>query len=268
MMLPLVPTLGHCSSQWLVVRALLVLLILVHAPAGARADAATPPEPPAQTSVAAVSARLAGAEEALRAEPSAAQVQSWALRSDALDARASRELMRDAKAAGALPWVRLRGRFEDDGRLERDEVGLVKETQQDTGWTAELWLEWDLAEAVAGSARFRAAREVRDQMELRAAVVHQATLAYHDRQRLILEAAIDGAPAVDASALARRAVRSVRIRELDATLDAITGGRWSRALAKGRERRRGTPLDLDEAAPPEGPERIDLPTPTRAVAGG
>ena len=211
------------------------------------------------------SRRLHDAEALLRREPTAREVQRWAVRSGGLRGTDARRLVRDARAAGALPWVRLRGRFEDDGRLERDEVGLVKESQRDTGWTAELWLEWDLAEAVAGSARFRAAKELRDQLELNAAIVHQVTLAYHDRQRLFLEDALDTDPKSDPSVLARRAVRTVRIRELDATLDAMTDGRWTRALA--RLPRSELPLLDPDAIESQHPLRLDLPPVPGSVVG-
>lgn len=191
---------------------------------------------------------LARAEARLAREPGSLEVQRWAVRGSGTHPDIARRLLREARGAGALPWVRLRGRFEDDGSIERDEVGLVAERKKDTKWTAELWLEWDLADAVGGAGTVRATREAREQLELRQAIVHQATLAFHDRQRLLLEEALDvdrrdAAPTVES--LARRAARTVRIRELDATLDALTGGRWKRALARLSEDAR------DEAAPGE-----------------
>ena len=245
------------------VSILLPLLLLVVA-LSAEAETLETPAGPADA-LRWASRRLHDAEALLRQEPTAREVQRWAVRSGGLRGVDARRLVRDARAAGALPWVRLRGRFEDDGRVERDEVGLVKESQRDTGWTAELWLEWDLAEAVAGSARFRAAKEVRDQLELNAAIVHQVTLAYHDRQRLLLEDALDTDPKRDPSVLARRAVRTVRIRELDATLDAMTDGRWTRALSllPGSE---PPPLDLD-AIEPQEPLHLDLPPVSGSVVG-
>jgi len=179
-------------------------------------------------------AALEAAEARLDLEPSSLDVQRWAVRGSGTHPDVARRLLRDARGAGALPWVRLRGRFEDDGTIERDEVGLVAESKKDTKWTAELWLEWDLADAVGGAGTVRATREAREQLELRQAIVHQATLAYHDRQRLLLEEAldVDGVAPPSVESLARRASRTVRIRELDATLDALTGGRWKRALAR------------------------------------
>lgn len=223
----------------------------------------------------AVLIRLAAAEWQLSREPAAREVQRWAERGGSLEMGEARALLRDSRGAGALPWVRLRGRFEDTGRLDRDAVGIVESKRDDTRWTAELWLEWDLAEAAAGSARFKAVKEVRDQLEVRQAIIHHATLAYHDRQRLLLEEALDelSTPG-DVSGLARRMVRQVRIRELDATLDALTNGRWARELAR-LDRTPPGPTLRDPADEPEmpgepsrDPQRPGRPSAAPAVAGG
>ncbi len=254
---------------------LATLLSLLLAPPGAAAADAVPApieDPVGPSPLPTAEARLAAAERRLASEPSARDVQRWAERGGSLDLPGARRLLEDSRAAGALPWVRLRGRFQDTDRIDRDEVGLVDGKREDTVWSAELWLDWDLAEAVAGSARFRAVKELRDQLAVRQAVIHQATLAYHDRQRLVLEDALDPVSGPgDLDAITRRAVRTVRIRELDATLDAMTGGRWARALASltGRPRVRPVPEDLEL---PGEPEREPLPPDrrprSRAVAGG
>lgn len=196
---------------------LLALLLVCCTPAAAQVS------PGASASL-----TLSEAERRLDREPSARDVQRWTERALRIDPGQARRLLRDSEAAGALPWIRLRGRFEDDDRIDRDEASIIKETQQDTRWTAELWIEWDLADAVAGPARFKAVKESREQLELRQAVLQQVTQAYHDRQRLLLEDALDVLG--DDAALARSVGRRVRIRELDATLDAMTDGRWGEAL--------------------------------------
>jgi|GEM_PF-2881351 len=207
--------------------------------------------------------RLGGVEARLAMEPAVRDVQRWAESGGRMEMAEARRLLADARAAGALPWIRLRGRFEDTDRLDRDELGLIDKAEQDSRWTAELWLEWDLADAMAGPGRLRAVKEVRDQMETRQAVVHQVTLAYHDRQRLLLEGALDPTQPGDLPSLTRSTVRLVRVRELDATLDALTGGRWGRALAElgphDTRQPRYRPRERPAEAPDEG---------AAAVAGG
>ncbi len=231
------------TSLFLLLAVFLLLILLMRpiARAGERTGERTGavqeqtvgPNSARRASAPTVVARLAAAEERLAGEPSVREVQRWAEHGGSLALGEARALLRDARRAGALPWMRLRGRFEDTGRLDRDAVGIVESKRDDTRWTAELWLEWDLAEAAAGSTRLKAIKEVSDQLEVRQAVIHQVTLAYHDRQRLVLEDALDELLGPeDVAGLARRVVRQVRIRELDATLDALTGGRWSRSLAK------------------------------------
>ena len=218
-----------------------LLFVLVLACFAAPAAAQTDPR-------ASAALTLSEAERRLEREPSARDVQRWTEQALRIDPGEARRLLRDSEAAGALPWIRLRGRFEDDDRIDRDEASIIKETQQDTGWTAELWIEWDLADAVAGPARFKAVKESREQLELRQAVLQQVTQAYHDRQRLLLEDALDVLG--DDAALARSVGRRIQVRELDATLDAMTDGRWGEALRA-----------LDEEAPryrprpPVGPPR-------------
>ncbi len=177
------------------------------------------------------------AQDALRAlrprfeaEPSVRAVQAWCIGTAALGPERTRRLLLDGQRAGGLPWVRLRGRFQDADKKDYDEVALMDGRRKEATWTAELWLEWDLADAVAGPARFRAAKEARSQVELRQAIAHEATVAYFDRRRLLTEQALDVVEHEDLTSLARREERSLRIDELDGLLDALTDRRWGRAL--------------------------------------
>jgi hypothetical protein len=153
------------------------------------------------------------------------EVQRWTESAARLQPEIAQELLRDARSRGALPLVRLRGRYEDAAERSWDALDLLKGRSRDSDWTLDLWLEWDFAELATGPDHLRAVREERASTELRHAVLAQVNAAYFDRRRLLLEAALQPQDGL-AAALERR----LRVQELDATLDALTAGRWSRAV--------------------------------------
>jgi len=195
---------------------------------------------------------LARLDQRLGDEPPVADVQRWAIGAAALQPEHTRRLLLDGARAGGLPWVRLRGRFQDQDRKEFDEVALLSERNRQATWALELWVEWDLGDAVAGPERFKAAREARSQVELRQALAHEVTVAYFDRRRLLTEQSLDPPVDTELASLARDAERRLRVQELDGLLDALTGGRWARALRSLQD------LDLPGADPvtPEGGEEV------------
>jgi hypothetical protein len=229
---------------------------LVHA----RRPPAPPPPDPALVRAEMAHARAEEAVKALgprfEAEPSVRAVQAWCIGTAALGPERTRRLLLDGQRAGGLPWIRLRGRFQDADKKDYDEVALMDGRRKEATWTAELWLEWDLADAVAGPARFRAAKEARSQVELRQAIAHEATVAYFDRRRLLTEEALDVVEHEDLTSLARRQERRLRIEELDGLLDALTSRRWGRALAQLEE------VEL----PPVGPVGPAANEPSRGLA--
>ncbi len=205
------------------------------------AAAAGPPAPPEAQERA--QRALLTLRPRFEAEPSVQAVQAWSIGAASLEAQQTARLLLDGRRAGSLPWVRLRGRFQDADKKDYDEVALMDGRRRESTWSAELWLDWDLADAVAGPARFRAEKEARSQIELRQAIAHEVTVAFFDRRRLLTEQALDIVEEQDLASLARREERSLRVQELDGLLDALTGRRWSRAL----ERLEGVEL------PPAGP---------------
>ena len=196
--------------------------------APAAPPAATPPDPAAEA--AELQARQREAVERLQArfdrEPDPRAVQRWTVsESDSAPARGL-QLLRDARARGALPLLRLRGRYDDRSNRKWDGVEQPTARDHDADWGLDVWLEWDLAELASGSDQLRAQREARALTELRQAVVSHATVVFFDRRRVLTEAALD----LDSTA-EREAERRLRLQELDATLDGLTGGRWNEALA-------------------------------------
>ncbi|MEE2828581.1 MAG: hypothetical protein VX498_05305 [Myxococcota bacterium] len=161
-------------------------------------------------------------------EPPVGQVQSWAVERAGAAPERALVLLRDARARGALPLIRLRGRYEDQSGTKWDELNLMDSRDRDSEYTLDLWLEWDLSELASNSDALRAVREGRALAELRQAVVHQVTVAFFDRRRLLAEQHL----ARSDERIEETVLRRLRVQELTATLDGLTGGRWSEALAE------------------------------------
>jgi hypothetical protein len=176
-------------------------------------------------------------------------VHRWAVLAGQLEPGRGDRLLQDARARGALPLVRLRGQYDDRSNRKWSDVVQPPLQDHDADWALDLWLEWDLAELAAGPDLARAAREGRAIGELRAAVLAEATLVYFDRRRVLTEAALDPCPHP-----AAEAERRLRHQELDATLDALTAGRWSAALEAPVR------APIHAAAPEDAPhERVHRP---------
>jgi hypothetical protein len=137
-------------------------------------------------------------------------------------------LLRDARARGALPLIRLRGRYEDQSGMKWDELNLMDSRDRDSEYTLDLWLEWDLAELASGPDALRAVREGRALAALRQGVINQVNIAFFDRRRLLAERLL----ADPSEPLSQSVLRRLRIEELIATLDGLTGGRWTSAMAE------------------------------------
>ncbi len=191
--------------------------------------AAAPTEPPDPALLAAEASQRA-AVHALQArfesEPDARTVHRWTVAESESSPERGLRLLRDARARGALPLMRVRGRYDDRSNRKWDGVEQPTARDHDSDWGLDLWLEWDLAELASGADTLRAQREARALTELRQAVLSHATVVYFDRRRVLTEAALD----LESTAQ-REAERRLRLQELDATLDGLTGGRWSEALA-------------------------------------
>jgi len=179
-------------------------------------------------------ARSTAALAAFDAEPTVAQVQAWAIEHARLSPFEASRLVRQARLRGALPTVRLHARYRSSSSTEWDELDLVDSRDLDNDISINIWLEWDLAELASGTDMARALRESRARLELRHAVVNQVTTDYFDRRLLCAEDGLAGDE--DAAVIIGR---RLRVEELDATLDGLTGGRWSRALRSEPSERSG-----------------------------
>ncbi len=189
----------------------------------------------------------------LDADPSIDQVRAWAVAEARVSPQRIDRLLRDSRTRGALPLVRVRGRYKDGTNRKWDDLDLLDSRDRDLDYTLDLWVEWDLAELAASADTYRAAREARALTELRQGVLTQVNIAFFDRRRLIAEERL----AAEGEPLDRTLVRRLRIQELDATLDALTGGRWGGAL-RASHHAGDAPRRLEEPLAPEN----SRPTPS------
>jgi hypothetical protein len=169
--------------------------------------------------------------EVLEDEPAPTQVQGWAVAEARADPEAAARLVTDARARGALPLVRVRGRFDQGEGTRWDHLNLQDHRDEDSGLVVDLWLEWDLGDLASGPDVLRAVRESRELVELRQAIVAHVTITYFDRKRLRAEELL----APEDEPVLRALERRLRLQELDATLDGLTGGRWTAALSRHLE---------------------------------
>ena len=78
--------------------------------------------------------------------PTVQQVQTWAIGEALVSPRRAERLLRDARARGALPLVRVRGRYKDTTGRKWDDLDLLDSRDRDLDYTVDLGVEWDLAE--------------------------------------------------------------------------------------------------------------------------
>jgi hypothetical protein len=178
------------------------------------------PAPPETVDVAA--GRLL--DRATRGEPAIAEVQRAAARA-APTAEVSGWRARPRLAA-LLPQLTAHARVDERryrtvGLTTTSEVDYVRDNP---GTTAGLRLSWDLGSVVWSDAELRAAQHAGAAAKAREDAVQRATRLYFERQRLLVLVASQ--PAVP---LGERADQELRLEELAAELDALTGGLYARA---------------------------------------
>jgi hypothetical protein len=176
-------------------------------------------------------------------EPSIGVVQAWAAEEVLASPTRVRRWLAQTRTAALLPDLSVDWRVRDDwdagfgyygpNGLEPAPGLDLSVVPEDSGrsWTRELQigLDWDLSDVVSSSDRIRMISEAQELAELRERVVDEVTRLYFERRRLQVEAVL--APALDPGSYARDLLR---MQELTASLDAATGGAFSRALASRR----------------------------------
>jgi hypothetical protein len=175
-------------------------------------------------------------------EPTVQQVHQWANTYAKTSPDLVQRWLAASKSFAALPQLTLEYRFRDgwdQDFLYRTSDGLdavspdedVFPTLEDGGRDQDSWylvrMRWDLQELVMSSERIRVISEAQDIAKLRDRVLSQATQLYFERRRLQVEMLL--APRGDVMGQVKD---QLRLMELTANLDALTGGAFSAAVAR------------------------------------
>lgn len=208
------------------------------------AVAAAPPEPPPEPVVIPTApvppSAIAEVLSTFGHEPSVADVQRWAAAHTHTSPAEVDRWLRQATRFAALPQTTVEWRLTDgfDQRFDylgidgaavapgTEALGVIDQASLDQAITYRVRLDWDLGNLVMSSERIRVIGEAQDLAELRAEVLEAVTRLYFERRRLQVERYLDGP-----GAELRQAVRDeLRLEELTARLDGLTGGAFRRAL--------------------------------------
>jgi hypothetical protein len=160
-------------------------------------------------------------------EPDVREVQRAAARWVGADPKRFRSWRRRVRKAAWLPQLRVRVQrgYEDD--LLSNASGQTR--AMDDELTLEFRAQWDLDRLLFDRNELYLSREAALLAELRQDVVAEATRLYFERRRLQVELLVE--PPVHAHSLLRA---RLRLEELTAALDGLTGGFFRRALGTRR----------------------------------
>lgn len=167
-------------------------------------------------------------------EPTVQQVQAWTNEY----ARTSPEMVqawaRASRGFAALPKFQVEYYLRQDwGRdyLYDGPVGELTSTPRtlDQGQQYRILLrsQWELSELVMSSDRIRIINESQDAVKLRDKLLTQVTRLYFDRRRHQVEMLLNPRPSLEG-----QVEDELRLLELTAGLDALTGGEFSRSLRR------------------------------------
>ena len=174
-------------------------------------------------------------------EPTVQQVQSWAQEYARLNPELVDGWMSASKSFALLPQFYVKGVMKEDwdqdwnyhpvdGSLD-DPGDVLFDALDGAGKGAdrqiEVRLTWDLDKLVMSSERIRVINEAQDIVKLRDKVLTEVTRLYFERRRVQVEMLLK--PKSD---LHGQVKEQLRLMELTANLDALTGGTFSTALMR------------------------------------
>jgi len=169
-------------------------------------------------------------------EPSAVEVHRAAVRYHRLSGATLRKLARRLRASGALPELKIgfdRGRV--DTTAARIEAGspsrMTRQNGRDMTWSVQA--RWPLYRLIFDPNEIKVQNQRYRQAELRQELLGQVTRLYFLRRRIEVLSILR-----PARNLKTAVYRRLRLDQLTAELDALTGGWFSRALARRKLQRR------------------------------
>ncbi|MBT3218907.1 MAG: hypothetical protein HN348_07425 [Proteobacteria bacterium] len=176
-------------------------------------------------------------------EPDIQQVQQWAMDYASLSPETVRRWLRASKTFAALPQITFDYRLRDgwdqgfeytnaDGESapsapEDDHFPVLDNAGSDQDSYYYVKARWDLNELVMSSERIRVINEAQDVVKLRDKVLSEVTRLYFERRRVQVEMLLS--PKRDTMGQVKE---QLRLMELTAGLDSVTGGSFSQNLAK------------------------------------
>lgn len=180
-----------------------------------------------QTAVQGVLKKFAG-------EPTIREVQQAAIAHARVEPGLIDSMRWRLRTAAALPRVRLDGDAQQDLDLaERNEIGApnVLVSEDDKSFGAGVQVQWELERLIFNDDELGLSRETVRLGNLRDRVVDEVTRRYYERRRLQVD--LELSPPTE---LADGVRKELRVQELTADIDALTGGWYSKALERVGEK--------------------------------
>ncbi|MCP4498790.1 MAG: ComEA family DNA-binding protein [Deltaproteobacteria bacterium] len=166
--------------------------------------------------------------EQFKGEPSVREVQKAAINYANANPDIVDSLRGRVRASAALPEFRLRVKGDiDDDTTEVVEPGVANQTREsdDLGVEGYVQAKWNLDKLLFHNDELGIARETVRLSNLRNKVVSEVTRRFFERRRLQVD--LELSPSTDLSSRIRK---ELRIQELTADIDALTGGWFSKSL--------------------------------------
>jgi hypothetical protein len=172
-------------------------------------------------------------------EPTVQQVQQWATDYARLNPGMVDRWFASSQTFAVLPELQLEYRFEEGWDQDfiyypvdiNDPHGQLSSDLDDAGKDQDQKFKvratWDLDKLVMSSERIRIINEAQDIVKLRDKVLTEVTRLYFERRRVQVELLLK--PPSDMHSLAKE---HLRLMELTANIDALTGGALSQALLR------------------------------------
>ncbi len=163
-------------------------------------------------------------------EPLIRQVQEEAVRYANAHPRQVASWLRRVRQAAWMPKINTKGgRNLDKGQSIREKIGDVDVLyhKESADWSFDLQAEWKLGDLIFNKEELSVARESVRQTILREDIIEEVTHKYFERRRLqVLELL------VSAAEVEEKVMRQIKIQELAAQLDGLTGGWFSENISR------------------------------------